>query len=99
MKPLDYHPGAEADLDEGIAYYEGRKPGLGLEFQAEVEETTAQIQRSPKAFSLHGTEGLRKRVVQRFPYTVFYLEMEDRIWIAAVANQRRRPDYWADRRP
>jgi toxin ParE1/3/4 len=99
VKPLDYHAGAEADLDEGIAYYENQKSGLGLEFQAEVEESTSQIQRSPKAFSPYGTEGLRKRVLDRFPYTIFYLEMDDRIWIAAVANQRRRPDYWAGRLP
>jgi toxin ParE1/3/4 len=42
---------------------------------------------------------LRKSSVRRFPYVVFYLDLEEYIWIAAVAHQRRRPGYWVYRTP
>jgi toxin ParE1/3/4 len=42
---------------------------------------------------------LRKCFVRRFPYTIFYLELAEQIWIAAVAHQRRRPGYWRNRMP
>jgi hypothetical protein len=42
---------------------------------------------------------LRKCFVRRFSYTIFYLELAEQIWIAAVAHQRRRPGYWRNRMP
>ena len=99
MKPLVFHREAEAELRAAVAYYEGQREGLGTEFQTEVEEATNRIARTPQAFPLYGDQGLRKSLLKRFPYTIFYLELDDRIWIAAVAHQRRRPGYWANRSP
>jgi hypothetical protein len=42
---------------------------------------------------------MRKHRLRRFPYTIHYAVLHDAIWIAAVAHQRRRPGYWAVRRP
>jgi hypothetical protein len=30
---------------------------------------------------------------------VYYVELDDAIWIAAVAHQKRRPGYWTRRKP
>jgi hypothetical protein len=38
-------------------------------------------------------------VVRRFPYTIYYQDLETYIWVVAVDNQRRRPNYWSRRRP
>jgi hypothetical protein len=38
-------------------------------------------------------------LLKRFPYTVYYLELDHSIWIAAVAHQQRRPGYWSQCRP
>jgi toxin ParE1/3/4 len=40
----------------------------------------------------------RRHPLVGFPYQIFYTELEDAIWIAAVAHGRRRPDYWRRRR-
>jgi hypothetical protein len=32
-------------------------------------------------------------------YTIYYVELDQTIWIAAVAHQKRRPGYWSDRSP
>jgi plasmid stabilization system protein ParE len=40
---------------------------------------------------------IRRWLIRRFPYSVIYREEESRIYILAVAHQRRRPEYWSDR--
>jgi toxin ParE1/3/4 len=40
----------------------------------------------------------RKRHLARFPYTIHYAEIDDMIWIAAVAHQKRWPGYWSKRK-
>jgi toxin ParE1/3/4 len=99
MKPVVFHPEAEAELRAGIDYYEGQRQGLGAEFRDEVEAATARIAQSPQACPPYGDQGLRKCVLLRFPYTLFYLELDEVIWVAAVAHQRRRPGYWKGRQP
>jgi len=37
--------------------------------------------------------------LKRFPYTIFYIDLDEQIWVGAVAHQSRRPGYWARRRP
>jgi toxin ParE1/3/4 len=97
VKLVIFHREAEAEMVAAIAYYNGQRDGLGDDFQDQVEEAVARIRRTPRAFSLHGDEGLRKQIVRRFPYTIFYRELEECIWIAAIAHQRRRPGYWENR--
>ncbi|MCX7013545.1 MAG: type II toxin-antitoxin system RelE/ParE family toxin [Candidatus Sumerlaeota bacterium] len=99
MKPAVFHSEAEAEFRAAIHYYDEQRSGLGAEFQEVIEQAVAQIVEMPQAFPPHGDQGLRMYVVRRFPYTIFYLELGDLIWIAAVAHQRRRPGYWAHRRP
>ena len=99
MKPLVFHPDATAELRAAAAYYERQRPGLGRDLQREVERASNRIQQDPQRFPQHNETGLRKCFVRRFPYTIFYLELEDQIWIAAVAHQRRRPGYWRSRTP
>jgi plasmid stabilization system protein ParE len=99
MKPVVFDSEAKDEFDAAASYYEGQQAGLGDAFVAAVEEATQRIAQLPQAFAIHGPSGLRKCVLRRFPYTLFFLEQEDRIWIAAVAHQRRRPGYWSHRKP
>lgn len=99
MKPITFHPQAEEELRAAVAYYEEQREGLGMDLQAEIEGAVRRIQNNPQLCPLYGESGLRKCVVKRFPYNVFYLELEESIWIAAVAHQKRRPGYWAHRSP
>lgn len=99
MKDLIYHEDAEAELRATIDYYNDRQSGLGVEFFDEVRAAAELVRQMPGAFTLHGRHGLRVCRVKRFPFALYYQEMSDAIWIAAVAHNRRRPDYWRDRRP
>ena len=81
-----------------MAFYESRAKGLGLGLQAKVEEAVAVIRLNPESWPPRGLTGFRKYFVNRFPFTVFYMDLPDCIWIAAIAHGSRRPDYWIRRR-
>ena len=89
---------ARAEFLAQVAYYENIRQGLGGRFRAEVE---AAAQRAA-AFPLHGrlaAGGTRRRLVARFPFSLFYVEAEYGILIHAVASDRQLPEYWLDRAP
>lgn len=99
MKPVSFQPEALAELENAKAYYEKKLPGLGSRFFDTVEHGLRAISRFPAVHPPHGKTDLRKRVLRRFPYTIYFLESETLIWIVALAHQRRRPDYWKNRTP
>jgi toxin ParE1/3/4 len=99
MKPVVFHRDAEEELDGAMAYYESRRKGLGLSFQAEVERVVQLIQQHPQRWAVYKNTAFRKHLLKRFPYGVYYLELDHCIWIAAVAHQKRKPGYWSGRRP
>lgn len=99
MKPVRFHPDAEAELIAAITYYEDQRAGLGVDLREKVEAAVGLIEKSPELFAARSSDGLRKCPVRRFPYVVYYLDLDAEIWIAAVAHQKRRPGYWAGRSP
>lgn len=99
MKSVTFDSEAADEFQAAVSYYESQRAGLGDDFAAEVDQAVQRIALTPQAFPPYGTSGLRKYVLPRFPFNIFFLELPDRIWIAAVAHQRRRPGYWSHRHP
>jgi plasmid stabilization system protein ParE len=91
-----FHPQAHEEMIGQARYYEAKSEGLGSDFLNAVEETTDRIEQSPKAGSIDRAN-IRKRLVSGFPFTVLYEMQADRIYIAAVMHQHRRPGYWKKR--
>jgi toxin ParE1/3/4 len=98
VKPIIIHSLARAELDEAMAHYEEQKEGLGLDLQTEVERTLEKISENPQLGSPYKATDFRFWVVRRFPFVVYYLELDVSIWVAAIAHGSRRPDYWRRRR-
>lgn len=69
---------------------------MGLDLLTKVEEALIKIRQNPNAGTPH-IEGVRRYVIQSFPYLIFYLELEELIWIIAIAHGKRKPDYWKRR--
>lgn len=76
-----FHPAAEAEYLESIAYYESKRSGLGATYLGEFE-------RRPD---------VRRMRMERFPFTVLYRENANTVQVLAVAHNRRRPQYWLGR--
>ena len=79
-----------------FAYYEAKCPGLGLDFESEVERSVDAIKRFPKLCSLR-EDGTRRYLAHRFPYVIVYTYFKAHIWIISIAHCKRRPGYWKER--
>ena len=98
MKPFTLHSEAEADLRDALDYYEGFRIDLAGEFRREFEAAVQRVRLNPQAYA-EEDDGVRYCPMHKFPYTLVYVELDNSIWVAAVAHQRRRPRYWARRQP
>jgi plasmid stabilization system protein ParE len=88
---------AEADLDEAFVWYEAQREALGHAFLDAVEATFARMRREPQQFPVV-ERGVRRALVRRFPYAVYYLATPDRIDVLACVHVRRHPRRWQSRR-
>jgi plasmid stabilization system protein ParE len=94
--PLIITPEAEEDLAEAKAWYERKRDGLGEQFLLCVEAALDHIQRVPEA-ATEVYPGIRRVVVRRFPYGVFYRVDPDQIAVLAVYHSKRNPRGWQTR--
>ena len=95
---VEYHPEARAELIRGRDYYERCEEGLGYDFSVEVLSAVQKIVDYPEAWP--AVEGdVRRYLMNRFPYGILYSIEADRIFIVAVMDLHREPDYWKDRAP
>ena len=63
---------ARSEFDEAVAWYEGERIGLGLEFKAAVDQTLVVAAERPELFRpIRGQ--VRRAVLRRFPYTLHFL--------------------------
>jgi len=95
MKAI-FHPEASEETIESARSYEARSEGLGADFLTAVADATRRIEQFPEAGPIDRAN-IRKRLVSGFPFTILYEIQLDRIFIAAVMHQHRRPGYWSKR--
>lgn len=90
-------PQAESEHLKQVTYYEVQQPGLGARYLAEVTAALEYICEAPHRFPIARPPALRKLVLKRFPFTIFFRELSGMVQVVAVAPHRRRPGYWSGR--
>jgi len=87
---IRYTSRSAGELNLAVAWYELQQQGLGLDFLDCVDASLARIRRTPEIFPV--VQGsLRRSVVERFPFSI-YFEIEKReIVIHAIFGNRRDP--------
>lgn len=102
MTGFRFHRLAGGELVRAAGYHEGRSPGLGGDFLAEVDDLVASIRANPpmgEVVAVVGRQGEhRRRPLGRFDYSIIYEVRPDEIVVKAVADNRRRPGYRSRRR-
>lgn len=93
---IQFHELAEKEMIDSRDFYDNLVWGLGKKFIIDVEFALQQIETIPFAFPLKFTE-YRIALLRRFPYSIIYRVETERIIVLAVAHQKRKPFYWADR--
>ncbi len=79
-----------------MGWYEQQRPGLGTEFAAACRSALAVIRDRPQVFRLvHGD--VRRVLLRRFPYAIFYRYREAELLVVAVMHERRDPRRWQER--
>jgi len=91
-----FHPEAEIEFNKSIDYYEEIESGLGYDFALEVYSTIKRSVEFPDAWTVLEGE-IRRSLVKRFPYGILYSKEQKGIFIVAVMNLHRQPEYWKHR--
>jgi plasmid stabilization system protein ParE len=95
MPSIRYRPPVASDVEEIVAWYESRKEGLGLEFD-ELDHVLNRAANRPLQFPVV-YKSVRRALLRRFPYSVYFLIGRDGIEAVAILHQRRHPNEWRSR--
>jgi plasmid stabilization system protein ParE len=96
MKPVRFILPAENEMLDAALFYQKQAHRLGLDFIEKIEAAAVDIARDPELWPVI-QHGVRRRLLQRFPYALLYRIDIGEIVILAVMHLHRRPDYWIDR--
>lgn len=94
---IRFRPAAARELTADVRYYNKHYTGRGDRFAVAVERALLTIAESPLAFPVLYEPDIRSAKVERFPYRVVYVIVDENIDILAVAHAKRRPAYWRRR--
>lgn len=94
--PVFLRDEAQTEFDEAFDWYENQRAGLGVAFVTRVQEVFDRIAANPFLHAVTLAD-VRKAVVSRFPYCVFYRPHTDRVEVLAVFHNRRNPAIWQSR--
>jgi plasmid stabilization system protein ParE len=87
---------AVQDLAEAYAWYEQQRPGLGNEFLEAVRLCLDSAARHPRSNAI-ARKNVRRALVRRFPYSVYYEASDDAILVRGIFHHARKPASWQKR--
>jgi plasmid stabilization system protein ParE len=89
-------PEAALEIQEAFDWYEERSEGLGLEFLRVADACLSGVQRNPTSHQIVH-EQVRRALMRKFPYALFYLIRGGTIVVLACFNVKRSPADWQRR--
>jgi plasmid stabilization system protein ParE len=95
-RPLVFRAEAVTELLAARRWYDRQRTGLGDVFAMAVERTVELIREHPETYPLaHGS--IRRLMVRRFPYGVFYRVTATEVVVLSVSHLHRDPRRWRSR--
>jgi hypothetical protein len=76
------------DLEEAITWYENERSGLGKQFFDNFEDAKEKIKISPNNY-LNIIPGVKRILVKKFPYKVFYTISDNTVFIIGLTHAKR----------
>ena len=93
---IRFHPDAEGELRGSFLWYESQRKSLGSEFARCVDEAIEKIRNRPEMYpAVHNH--IRRVLVNRFPFGVFYESDPTEIRVLAIYHAKRNPLLWKTR--
>ncbi len=90
---LKFSVRAVREIGEAYEWYEAQSRGLGLEYQAAMELQVRRLEQAPLLYP-EILPGIRRTLLSRFPYGVFYVDRNDLVHVLAVVHNARDPKRW-----
>ena len=87
---------ARGDLAAAVRWYRHVRPGLEADFRLCVRAAVQRIARHPESCPLVA-RGLRRALIDRFPFAVFYRPDGDVLRVFGVLHTSRDPRIWQSR--
>lgn len=89
-------PDVDLDVEAAFERYENERSGLGFEFLDELRATYDRVVAGPLKYQLLRS-GIRRALLARFPYAVYFAIEDDRVVVLAVLHASRNPAEWQRR--
>lgn len=83
-------------MNSSIDFYNKNVKLLGNHFLEEIQNSIEIIQKNPDRYQI-GKYGIRKYIIHRFPYNIYFRCEFQKIFIIAIAHHKRKPYYWKKR--
>jgi len=93
---IDFHYLAEKELLDARDFYDELVFGLGKSFVLEIEYVLQRIKSNPLEFPFYFSE-FRKALLRKFPFAVIFKISGKKIFVLAIAHQKRKPRYFTNR--
>lgn len=84
---------AAREVGEAYDWYEAQSQGLGSEFEVALELQLKRLEQVPLLYA-EVFPGVRRTLLPRFPYAVFYVVRNELVHILAVIHNARNPKRW-----
>jgi toxin ParE1/3/4 len=90
---LNFSGRAVREIGEAFDWYEEQSEGLGSEFELAFELQLKRLEQVPLLYE-EIVPGIRRTLLPRFPYGVFYTVKNDLVHVLAVIHNARNPRRW-----
>lgn len=90
---LRFSTRALREIGEARAWYEMQSAGLGEEFIAAMELQLKRLEQAPLLY-VEVIPKIRRALLPRFPYGLFYIVREDLVHVLAVLHDARNSGQW-----
>lgn len=89
-------PLATKDISRAAKWYDDRAAGYGRKLVEQFDAALASVSQNPALYREIGN-GVRRAIIQDFPYSAFFMVEGDTVFVFACLHQRRNPSIWKHR--
>ena len=96
-KPLEIRPAAREDFLDASEWYLSESVALKDTFVKMARETVSSVRERPRSFPVVFGPSVRRAIVKKFPFSVYFIDDGDRIIILSIFHDSRNPIIWHGR--
>ena len=95
-RTVEFHPAAMEESEAAREWYAERSLIAAKAFVSELNHAVVRITETPERWPYYLVD-TRRYIFPRFPFSLIYRIIDDKIQIIAIAHGKRKPGYWKDR--